>query len=143
MITQKLGCDIAGDGYCDDATNDGRCHFDGGDCCLPNKISQYCFFCICYADKPEGTYFSSRLNHGLSKNLINTAISIIGCWADQFAIGDGTCDGSSNTYVCNYDDGDCCLPEINAFCLGDECICHEDGLIHPQMDRKYLHTFCF
>ena len=48
------GCDIAGDGYCDDATNDGRCNFDGGDCCVPDKNTEYCQFCLCYADQPEG-----------------------------------------------------------------------------------------
>ena len=48
------GCTIAGDGFCDDSTNDGRCDFDGGDCCLPNINDQYCTFCICYADNPEG-----------------------------------------------------------------------------------------
>ena len=48
------GCDIAGDGYCDDSTNDGRCNFDGGDCCIPDKNTEYCQFCLCYADQPEG-----------------------------------------------------------------------------------------
>ena len=56
VIFQISGCDIAGDGYCDDATNDGRCDFDGGDCCLPNKDTQFCLFCLCYAEKPEGKY---------------------------------------------------------------------------------------
>ena len=53
VIFHISGCDIAGDGYCDDATNDGRCDFDGGDCCLPNKDTQFCLFCLCYAEKPE------------------------------------------------------------------------------------------
>ena len=51
------GCDIAGDGYCDDATNDGRCNFDGGDCCVPDKNTEYCQFCLCYADQPEGNLY--------------------------------------------------------------------------------------
>ena len=55
-LFQISGCDIAGDGYCDDATNDGRCDFDGGDCCLPSKDTQFCLFCLCYAEKPEGKY---------------------------------------------------------------------------------------
>ena len=43
------GCHIAGDGFCDDATNDGRCDFDGGDCCLPDKNTKYCeFYCLFY-----------------------------------------------------------------------------------------------
>ena len=52
------GCSIAGDGFCDDSTNDGRCDFDGGDCCLPIINDQYCSFCICYANKPEGKLLS-------------------------------------------------------------------------------------
>ena len=49
-----IGCDIAGDGFCDDATNDGRCDFDGGDCCIPDKKTEYCHFCTCWADQPQG-----------------------------------------------------------------------------------------
>ena len=37
----------------------------------------------------------------------------------------------TNTDICDYDGGDCCLTEVNlSFCKYDECTCHEDGLIH-------------
>ena len=49
-----LGCDIAGDGHCDDSTNEPQCDFDGGDCCLPNKTMEYCQVCLCYAENPKG-----------------------------------------------------------------------------------------
>ena len=54
ILCMVIGCDIAGDGFCDDATNDARCNFDGGDCCIPDKNTEYCQFCLCYADQPEG-----------------------------------------------------------------------------------------
>ena len=37
-----------GDGYCDDVSNILECNFDGGDCCLPNKVTDYCTECICH-----------------------------------------------------------------------------------------------
>ena len=61
MLVYYTGCSIAGDGFCDDSTNDGRCDFDGGDCCLPNINNQYCSFCICYADNPEGKFLSQTI----------------------------------------------------------------------------------
>ena len=61
MFVFCTGCSIAGDGFCDDSTNDGRCDFDGGDCCLPQINTQYCIFCICYADNPEGEFFSKAI----------------------------------------------------------------------------------
>ena len=61
-----------------------------------------------------------------------------GCWlANDYVIGDSICHGSSNTEICNYDDGDCCLPEIYKECSGEECICHEDGLVRPEKVCEY------
>ena len=64
----QTGCSIAGDGFCDDSTNDGRCDFDGGDCCLPNMNDQYCSFCICYAEKPEGEFLPIAFMHYEDQN---------------------------------------------------------------------------
>ena len=36
-----------GDGYCDDFNNLEDCDFDGGDCCGPNVLTDYCFDCTC------------------------------------------------------------------------------------------------
>ena len=39
-------------------------------------------------------------------------------------IGDGYCDDANNNEGCQFDDGDCCGPEVlTDYC--DECICHE------------------
>ena len=37
----------AGDGYCDDITNDEECEWDGGDCCGENVNTDYCIECEC------------------------------------------------------------------------------------------------
>ena len=57
-----LGCDIpswSGDGFCDDDTNIIECNYDGGDCCLPEVITEYCSECKCHLD--NGTTGSSPL----------------------------------------------------------------------------------
>ena len=40
--------DWVGDGFCDDATNNVECNYDGGDCCGPKISMDYCFECICF-----------------------------------------------------------------------------------------------
>ena len=35
-------CGWIGDGYCDDGANNLDCNFDGGDCCGPNVITNWC-----------------------------------------------------------------------------------------------------
>ena len=39
-----------GDGYCDDATNNIECNYDGGDCCLDPVNTQYCSECQCLSE---------------------------------------------------------------------------------------------
>ena len=36
-----------GDGFCDDATNNLVCNYDGGDCCLSDIKTNYCNECLC------------------------------------------------------------------------------------------------
>ena len=36
-----------GDNYCDDATNNEECEWDGGDCCGSNVNTNYCTICEC------------------------------------------------------------------------------------------------
>ena len=46
-----------GDGICDDENNNESCQFDGGDCCGPDVVTDFCVECICYAmnkDKSSG-----------------------------------------------------------------------------------------
>ncbi len=35
------------DGVCDEITNTKRCLFDGGDCCLADKVTSFCKNCLC------------------------------------------------------------------------------------------------
>ena len=52
------------------------------------------------------------------------------CWS-WTNINNGYCNGITNTEICDFDGGDCCLPEVNlSDCESAECVCHEDGLIH-------------
>ena len=45
-----------GDGFCDDATNNEQCNFDGGDCCGIDIDLEYCTLCKCFA----GEFSNSR-----------------------------------------------------------------------------------
>ncbi len=38
---------LLGDRVCDEVTNNERCLYDGGDCCLSNKNTKYCQDCTC------------------------------------------------------------------------------------------------
>ncbi len=43
----------------------------------------------------------------------------------------GICHGANNNMDCNYDNGDCCLPNVNCrLCLEEECNCHITGQSH-------------
>ena len=66
----------------------------------------------------------------------NCTICTTECWGtiwDSSIIGDGVCSDDLNTPFCDYDGGDCCLPYIVKSCLYN-CICHEDGLVHPTFE---------
>ena len=41
---------LRGDGICDDEANVYECDFDGGDCCAPNSIMDFCLQCQCYGN---------------------------------------------------------------------------------------------
>ena len=40
--------DHVADGYCDDIANTDICYWDGGDCCGPNPVIDYCVECQCH-----------------------------------------------------------------------------------------------
>ena len=64
-------------------------------------------------------------------------MKIAGCWNHK-VVGDNKCDGVANNAACDYDGGDCCLAIIDyKKCVGDDCICHESGLIHPVYVCKF------
>merc|ERR1712032_1408488 len=77
-----------GDKNCDDENNNCGCAYDGGDCCLPNKQTQYCNDCSC-KDPAKANACS-------------------GSCGDKQYKGDGNCDDSNNNCGCEYDGGDCC-----------------------------------
>ncbi len=45
--------EFLGDGACDDDTNTPECEYDGGDCCLPEVITDYCDLCECIQEEEE------------------------------------------------------------------------------------------
>ena len=73
---------MIGNGYCNDATNDAYCNFDGGDCCVLNVNTEDCRHCICYED--------------------------VSCNGPLDLIGNGYCNDETNNEECNFDGGDCC-----------------------------------
>ena len=77
-----------GDGFCNDATNNEECNYDGGDCCGFCVIKDYCSECECL----EGESGSMNINP-----LINN----------------GFCNEEANNSECNYDSGHCCGPDIS------------------------------
>ena len=117
------GCEIPnyhGDGYCDDENNNEACLFDGGDCCestvntgVLNTV--YCTECLCLdegGNSSEGTTTSSG------------STTSGGCSGNLEWIGDIFCDDINNNVECNFDDGDCCGPNVfTDYC--DECLCLE------------------
>ena len=65
-----------------------------------------------------------------SYHKLNLISNFQACWS-QSNINNGLCDGITNTPICDYDGGDCCLTEVDlSNCKSFECVCHEDGLIH-------------
>ena len=54
---------------------------------------------------------------------------------DHLWISDGQCDDESNKIDCQYDGGDCCLPNSTlTFCM--KCICHLTGHRHDQISTE-------
>ena len=107
-----------GDGYCDDDNNNDVCNYDGGDCCLDHVLTDWCTICICIEDNPTTVEVEGS---GLTTTTLGNCITPL--------IGDGYCDDENNQEACSYDNGDCCLAEVQTlYC--DICICNETGLVH-------------
>ena len=99
---------LAGDGYCQDETNNAECYYDGGDCCGSCVLTGHCTECQCLGGVDGIT---SDYN-----GFINIELSIP-------LIGDGICQDETNNAECNYDGFDCCGTNVNTdHCL--ECSCH-------------------
>ena len=90
---------MVGDGFCNDEANHLECNYDGGDCCGPCVVKQYCSDCECLGGEHTGNGVSSP------------------------SVGDGFCHDDNNIATCNYDGGDCCVIGANTVHCAD-CICH-------------------
>ena len=77
-----------GDQYCDDVNNIAECGYDNGDCCNENSNFGYCTassgLCLCLDPSDPNV-------------------------CDAGLTGDKFCDASTNSKICGYDGGDCCL----------------------------------
>ena len=110
LATTPSPCNIPwlGDQYCDDANNIAECGYDNGDCCNENSNFGYCAqgsgLCLC-----------------LDPNDANVC--------DTSLIGDRFCDADTNTKVCNYDGGDCCLDcMFKDHCqASNDCFCKDSN----------------
>ena len=117
---------MVGDGYCNDEANIPECEYDGGDCCGPCIVTDYCFECECL-----NTF---NYDFGLSST-INPLIR------------NGFCNDETNNENCFFDGGDCCGPCVvklhcsECQCLSDETICNpifyrflRDGKCHDLLN---------
>ena len=88
---------MVGNSFCNDETNNAYCNYDGGECCIVNANTDFCFECVCYLLES-----CAAGNHPL--------------------VGNGFCDDDTNIADCEYDGGDCCGYNINSeHCT--ECTC--------------------
>ena len=95
--------------YCDDDANNYICNYDGGDCC--GGFTDYCYVCQCIGGGVPGGGWGTT-----APPTDNGA-----CYKPSW-IGDGYCDDSTNSEVCQYDGGDCCGSNVNPqYC--SECLC--------------------
>ena len=74
---------------CDDENNVAECFYDGFDCCDTKSNYTNCINCTCFF-----------VDHGLR-------CSSLGKYAD------GKCHDGNNHPWCNYDGGDCCVPNVS------------------------------
>ena len=145
-----------GDGICDDGPPEiynvtAKCLGDFGDCCLPVIDTSRCVECICLNDNTtHATSFGQYLN-GLTQGSdlalelhrqaeLQSEYSQIGGDPIGYLYGEekscrhlqvsNHCYDSQNQPACNYNFGDCCRPYVDrTHCA--ECICWEDGTVHP------------
>ena len=62
---------------------------------------------------------------------------LLGCPYEIGWVGDGYCDDHTNSELCLYDGGDCCLYAItDDYCT--DCICHQDGTRHPSKNSPKI-----
>ena len=81
-----------GDGFCDDATNNLDCDYDGGDCCLNPLNTVYCEICQCINGE------TICQGHGYSQTQCE-AISCCHFWNGTcwYSVGQNQCDFATTT----------------------------------------------
>ena len=149
MIECTQNLNWKGDGVCDDDLNNQACGFDGGDCCLENVNLSFCTDCLCLENEQTtpattstttafttnnypGEYYLYCLSfypHMYKTSIVSNNQTLDCPTEHQSWIGDGYCDDVTNTEVCNYDGGDCCLENVVVdYCI--ECLCLDSGSVN-------------
>ena len=118
------------DGYCDDVANTEICNWDGGDCCGPNRVIDYCTECQCHQTTTPTTPTSAPTTTTAPTTTAPTAgptaaqtttAATITCNAGW--TGDNYCDDINNNMECGYDGGDCCGCDVNTdYCTDCQCL---------------------
>lgn len=104
-----------GDGKCQLELNHIEHFFDAGDCCLENPECQT----FIEGENEVGMKVWKLLDIACPQNVCIK--SDIFCIRDQ--MGDGICDDTNNSILCDFDLGDCCGPDtIKGFCCFCSCL---------------------
>ena len=119
--------EFIGDGFCDDATNNVQCEYDGGDCCGADIDTQYCSLCECINGGVESTTTTSTTFTTTTATNPTTSpknpTTAGGCTGTPSWIGDAYCDDINNNVDCSYDGGDSCGCNVNTqYCSVCECL---------------------
>ena len=83
-----------------------ECYYDGGDCCGLCVSTFNCTNCTCHLDEDSYNPSGAGYSHA----------------------GNGYCEDEFNKAECDFDGGDCCVPNVNTeycsecLCLNDECL---------------------
>ena len=131
-----LETDHVADGHCDDIANTEICNWDGGDCCGPNRVVDYCTECQCHeATTPTApTTPAPTTPTPTSATPTTIAPTTAGPTAAQTTTaatitcnagwtGDNYCDDINNNMECGYDGGDCCGCDVYTdYCTECQCL---------------------
>ena len=136
-------------GFCNDETNIAACGYDGGDCCGHNVNLDHCYQCNCfYKETCDAGVTNNYVGDGFCNDETNIAAcddsgdccghnvnvdhcSQCNCFYEETCdakvtnnyVGDGYCDDETNVLECNFDDGDCCGPNITTtHCTECQCL---------------------
>ena len=108
--------DYIGDGICHDENNNHICIYDGGDCCGSNLDTSNCTDCHYCLEIKE-----------------NSIAPYEGHCPNYASIGDGICQDDNNVPICLYDNGDCCMKDIDTSQC-KECLCHSLNEFDPCLE---------